>query len=398
MVQTEHIDQLEDKVYLRTLADKRALVSRISQLEELVERYKADIEGEVRVAFRNVEGLWHGFQSLQRHSTLNDDRLEGVVDATQSAKNDVASLEARLTLLEDIQMQLEDRIDGLERLASPRDRSTSVPRGVSSYTSASKALSEAFDSERRTSCTSRLIGSAFGHHAWTVHVSLLPKASQPFPFEQNTAAYERCVSRGLHRVITIFDKTRSTIVDTISREFEVMLKRRPWMPLVAKICNAQSLAGLPMLRQLPPVYIKEELYDYDFLRTNCATIAEDGRILDLYIAMVDDSFCWSELRRLPPFKAGLEACWEYDPMLDGPRTCDRDANSDDELNSVEPSAGDLVRTWSPTATRCKKRTGSSISRASSSGSIEGDSKRKRIQERQYAETSIERSDRIVEAV
>ena len=220
--------------------------------------------------------------------------------------------------------------------------------------------------------------------SWTVHVSLLPQASQPFPFEKDTLAYKRALSRGLHRIIAIPGPDSQSFTQKISSEFSPLLKGRCWMPLVAKICDAENLRGLPMLRQLPSSQLDESLYDLDFLKNNCATLDVNGNILDLYIAMREDTFSWAELLRSPPIIEGLEACWKYDTILDGSPRLDNEAQTakdplDDSLNTDEkPSAGDLIRTWSPPATRLK-RTASAISRtlsrSPSFGAADGESKR-----------------------
>jgi hypothetical protein len=104
----------------------------------------------------------------------------------------------------------------------------------------------------------------------------------------------------------------------------------------------------------------------------------NGNILDLYIAMRDDAFSWAELNRSPTIIGGLEACWKYDTILDGSSCLDesqtmKDPSDDSPNTDGKPSAGDLIRTWSPPATRLK-RNASAISRSPSFGSADGESK------------------------
>jgi hypothetical protein len=163
-----------------------------------------------------------------------------------------------------------------------------------------------------------------GSHAWTVHVSLLPRKSQPFPFEKDTAAYKRCLSRGLHQMLVVPDSDASSFQATVNKEFFEVLRGRPWEPLAAKLCDAEGLRGLPMLRPLPE-HLVGGGYSAEFLQQNCAVVDKNGKILDLYIAMSEDTISWSELKEATPFTPGLEASWTYDPYLDG--LCDTDGSN-----------------------------------------------------------------------
>jgi hypothetical protein len=187
----------------------------------------------------------------------------------------------------------------------------------------------------------------------------------------------------------------------ISQEFSSLLRGRSWMPLVAKICDARDLLGLPMLKPLPVGQVNEELYDLEFIKENCAVLDANGKVSDLYIAMCEDTFSWPELQKSQPFLEGLETCWTYDTILDGPRGEEEIPNCKEAFEEIlqkeeKLSAGDILRSWSPPATRLK-RTASAVSRTSSFGSTDGDSKRARIQ-RQCVGGAVESLGRRAEAV
>jgi hypothetical protein len=162
----------------------------------------------------------------------------------------------------------------------------------------------------------RVTSVGSGSYAWTVHISLLPTRTQPFPFEKDTAAYKRCLSRGLHQMIVVPDSDGYSFKKTIDRAFSVNLRGRQWEPLVAKLCDAEGLRGLPMLRPLPEHLVGSD-YNAEFLKHNCAVVDKKGKILDLYIAMSEGTISWAELKEVSPFIPGLEAAWAYDPYLDG---------------------------------------------------------------------------------
>lgn len=365
------IQRLEELLEQERDGVKQKLTTRLGELEEYVDKCKVEIESEVKTAYRGIEGLWHNIATLQRQARQHDDRIDALVDASQATQDDVETLKKRVIDVDDASMLLEERIDSL---TPPLDSIRPRPKQKNSPPSSTSMKIE------EMICGTRLVDNEVVSKSWTAHVSLLPQASQPFPFEKDTLAYKRALSRGLHRIIAIPGPDSQSFSQKISSEFAPLLKGRRWMPLVAKICDAETLRGLPMLRQLESAQLDEALHDLDFLKNNCATLDVNGNILDLYIAMRDDTFSWAELYRSPPNVEGLEACWKYDTILDGtPRLDDESqtANdpSDDSLNKDEKaSAGDLIRTWSPPATRLK-RTASAISRSPSFGSTDGESKR-----------------------
>ncbi|KAL5599023.1 hypothetical protein BROUX41_003659 [Berkeleyomyces rouxiae] len=151
--------------------------------------------------------------------------------------------------------------------------------------------------------------------SWTVHVSLLPNRFQPFPFEKDTRAYKRCLSRGLHRCVVVADHNAAAFNQAIIDAFGPLLCGRPWMPLQAKLCDVHDLQGLPMLRQLDPSY-QNMPYDLGFLRTHCAVLCPGGKLDSLYIAMKNDTLSWDFLRQCNVFMPGLDSSWEPDQYLD----------------------------------------------------------------------------------
>jgi hypothetical protein len=179
------------------------------------------------------------------------------------------------------------------------------------------------------------------------------------PFERNTNAYQRCLSRGLHQVVPIRGPSAEAFTVAVNKAFGSLLRDRPWMPLQAELCNAGQLQGLPMLRQLEPHLVDAE-YDAEFLRKNCAVCDANGMMESLYITMREPhALSWHAVRRAPVFTEGLEESWEYDPLLDND-PYDSDIAVDDDNR---PAAGDIVPAF-PSL----KRTASEMQRSSSFGS------------------------------
>jgi hypothetical protein len=142
--------------------------------------------------------------------------------------------------------------------------------------------------------------------------------------------------------------------------------------------------------------VNEDLYDSEFLKRRCATLDAAGNILDLYIAMCDTSFSWSELRDLPPFLNGLESCWEFDAVLDVlPEDSERaTAGVPEPVKDYQQVAGNLVGTWLPATTL--KRSSQRSLRTASFSSTEGVTKRSKLEQRRT--DFVERSERRAEIV
>ncbi|KAK4448768.1 hypothetical protein QBC34DRAFT_464572 [Podospora aff. communis PSN243] len=152
---------------------------------------------------------------------------------------------------------------------------------------------------------------------WIVHISLLPHGYMLTPFERNTNAYQRCLSRGLHQMVVIHGSSAESFVRAVERTFGTFLQGRPWEPLQAKLSSPKEpLCGLATLRHLPQ-RLKSQRYTADFLRENCAVCDRNGAMDSIYIAMKSHTLSWRTLRRSPVFMHGLEECWAYDPLLDG---------------------------------------------------------------------------------
>ncbi|KAF4635342.1 hypothetical protein G7Y89_g2763 [Cudoniella acicularis] len=390
------ITLLEEELDRERHGGRGGLVDRLGRLEELVEKIKGEHDAEFKAVYRGIGGLWHNVGALNKRLPYYDDRIEGLVD-------DIHRMDQRLIDVDDASMRVEERVDVLERSKArdetpiSRRRKASTPPSLRDVFTKTERRSQSFDDEggmspgsSMTDDTSHIqlfrekvasVGS--DPRAWTVHVSLLPTSSQPFPFEKDTAAYKRCLSRGLHQMIVIPDSDSHSFQTAVNHAFSKILLGRVWEPLVARICDAKNLRGLPMLRQLLGDLIGHD-YDVKFLRDNCAVVDETGKILDLYIAMSDDTLSWAELKDVTPFTEGLEGSWKYDQLLDGPcRETDGSKSRATGQDNMEkrPAAGDIVPTWSPSL---KRRASSSFG----SASTDGDGTRAKIR-RQMTSASVE---------
>ncbi|KAI1391286.1 uncharacterized protein F4822DRAFT_180447 [Hypoxylon trugodes] len=386
------------------------VVRRLGDLEEQVERNRDETSQEMKGCYRNVDRMWQSVAQLEKRQAGYDDRFLMFDERIDDHDDTLQRLSDRLIEFDEASMVLEERVEALEGQGSPHFALRDSKRGSTPGSEGSKNYSRAV---ARQSCppsshdhsithaTSTLVSDAGRgisqagpmkiNGAWTVHVSLLPTASQPFPFEKDTNAYKRCLSRGLHQMIAVRGTDGESFSKAVTKAFGSLLRGRNWVPLQARLCDAATLQGLPMLRPLDPTLVNAT-YDLDFLRKYCAVCCPNGKVESMYIAMLSDTLSWQFLRRSPCYLEGLEDCWAYDPLLD---PNDNFEDCDSEIDDRR-SAGEIVPPL-PSL----KRTASEISRTPtlSSASNEGnDSSRQKLPRTTCIQTAMELRRRGVEMV
>lgn len=358
-------------------------LKRLGQLEEQFEKSKDEIAHESRGLYRQISRVWQTVDQLAKREVVSNDRLAEHDGQITRHNAEIQRIGDRLMETDDAAIELEERVDRLEASSDDEDdvcrRGTDGvaqrPRSIESVEpEQSKPLSVSLDSSTSSAPLDRQNDGQPHDRTrgapWTVHVSLLPSSSQPFPFEKDTTAYKRCLSRGLHQMIAVPGTDSDSFVTTVSRAFGDLLKGRTWVPLQARLCDAQILQGLPMLRPLDASLIGEK-YDTDFLRTHCAVCGPNGRLDSLYIAMASDTISWHFLRRQPCYLEGLEESWTYDEYLDP------DDRFEDGEEKGRPSAGDILPTL-PTLKRAASEMSRTPSFSSGSGVLEPEGSRPKV--------------------
>ncbi|KAH7152979.1 hypothetical protein EDB81DRAFT_649026 [Dactylonectria macrodidyma] len=294
------------------------VVSRISDLEETVEKSKEDALSEIKGSYRNSYAAWQLVEQLQKRMKDLEELYQAQSQQIAKAGKEVEDLRNRQLELLDSDEILEERIEKLESsellLSPPQDPAPTN----SSFDILQLSTHTPSEQQRRLEPsfnTSRSPSSALSSRPWTVHISLMPSKEQPFPFEKDTTAYTRCLSRGLHRMVAVEGDDAQSFSEAVSRTFGSLLNGRSWMPLQAKLCDAERLQGLPMLRQLEP-RLANGPFDRNFIRQHCAVVDANGKLDSLYIAMQHDTLSWKFLKRSPKYLEGLESSWEHDVYLD----------------------------------------------------------------------------------
>lgn len=413
------LDKLKLRVQeLEELLDRErpgGMLRRLSQVEEHVDKAKEDFTGEIKETYRKITRVWQSVEQTERKLAMVDQRLE--VQASDLRRLDNLTLELR-----EAEEIIEEKMDELKNdpnrslsrgrrrnKSTSRTRHSGGSRQVLPIHAATPQAERPAEVDVEVSTAPGLAPSPGGvavgaapesvpasptSQSWTVHVSLLPTASSAFPFERNTNAYNRCLSRGMHRTVAVGGRDGESFARAVSKTFEKLLLGRPWTPLQAKLCDAQQLRGLPMIRPLDAALTTGRPFDAAFLRDHCAVLDARGEMDSLYIAMTHDTLTWPFLRSAPVYMEGLESSWLFDSRLDGP-SADHQHHLhqnqhavvfDDDLATPQqqpqqqqqqqrtgedgnPAAGDIAQAFP------LKRTASEISRASSfgSGSVSVDS-------------------------
>ncbi|EHL00381.1 hypothetical protein M7I_3663 [Glarea lozoyensis 74030] len=308
------------------------LVDRLSRLEELVDRNREEGASETKALYRGMEGIWHHIGLWNKRAPYYDDTIEGLVD-------DVHRMRNQLIEVDHASIRVEERVESLENsgaaipILSRRRRASTPPSVIDDVEQSIERRGRPSPRDRETSIYRDMNDEDPNVRSFRERVSSVgsdPEAWTPFPFEKDTAAYKRCLSRGLHQVIVIPDATSFSFRTAISDAFQHILHGRQWQPLVAQLCNAKNLRGLPMLRQLERHLVDMD-YNMEFLERNCAVVDDSGKILDLYIAMSEETLSWVELKDISPFKPGLEAA-----------VTSSTARQTHDSNDRRPAAGDLV--------------------------------------------------------
>ena len=372
----KRLQKLEDQLSSGHEDLLESVVSRINSVEDHLDKSREEFESQIKGAYRNVSISWQSISALERRSAQQDDSIRQLTTRLSHHDEQLDRLHAGQMELRDADIGLEERIENLHDMfdeeeevypARPRSRqqrrrSTSDtsrphlplgPLGVggavvegtrrplpvadpSPYEPARGGIF-AHDGCGALPTPKPLPASARSTGAWTVHISLLPHALVPMPFERNTNAYQRCLSRGLHQMVAVHGRDAESFTRAVEKAFGSFLKGRPWMPLQAKLCDAEQLQGLPMLRQLDS-HLIDSRYDHEFIAAHCAVCDNGGIIDSLYIAMRHDTISWHTLRHSPVFMDGLEDAWAYDALLDNDPFHGNMAIDDRE----RPAAGDII--------------------------------------------------------
>lgn len=342
------------------------VVTRLGNLEEMVDKAREEFHAEIKGSYRNISGAWQIIEQLQRQV----DTLEGIC-RTHSQQLDRAGKELddvrnrQLELL-DSDESLEERIEKLETaevLLSPplEDQSDAAttqhrpPPPSSALTAVDNLPTSPPDlTLDKAKPSQSLMETERASAAWTVHVSLLLSKDQRHPFDKDSTSYKRSLSRGMQRMVAVDAARGESFTMAVTRSFRHVLQGRPW-ELLQKAPDANPKCGI----QLQPFETRvPQGIDRTFLKQHCASLDAQGNMEAVYIAPSQGLLPWHQLRQLTVHIEGLESSWVFDPTLDCEATDVKRDSCISPYRQQGPASGGSMPTTNPL-----KRTVSDLTRS-----------------------------------
>jgi hypothetical protein len=315
--------------YMQVVEQMKQLRQEVIRLQALEQERKQEAfkdrmarEEQVRTS-RTVEARMYENMRLLKISM--DDRVEAVVDKTTEFSDQIKGMQERLTMLDDVSMELENRIDRVEHLGGlSRDvtPAASTPRARLSTPKAPPVpqlplLAQPQLQPQPQHTTAQLPFRIDKKYplSWSVRVIFVLRKSQKFAFDPDSTGYKRCASRKLQQNLEFPSQDSSCFANHIDTAFKGVLRGRPWMPLAGHR-PADEPFGRMALTLLPADLIHRDVWEFPFLEDHC--IAHDKMQGDvLYITLQYEDVTWNELRFLPAVTSVDDSCWNHDEELDG---------------------------------------------------------------------------------
>jgi hypothetical protein len=261
------------------------------------------------------------YQNMLHMKVQMDDKVEAVVDKTQEFNDQIKALQERLTMVDEVTMDLENRVDRVENSGSSSSREAtpgaSTPKPAPKMASPTPPVPSLplLLQPQHTFSQLPIRSDKKYPLSWSVRVIFVPRKSQRFAFDPDSNGYRRCASRKLQQNLDFPSQDSSCFANRIENAFKGVLRGRPWMPMIGHR-PADEPFGRMALQLLPQDLIVRDVWDYPFLEDHC--IAHDKMQGDvLYITLQLEDVTWNEIRFLPPALGADETCWKIDDELDG---------------------------------------------------------------------------------
>jgi hypothetical protein len=309
--------------YAHVVDEMKKLKQEVKRLETREQDWRQELfkermarEDLVRIS-RAVEARM--YENMQLLKISMDDRVEAVVDKTTEFSDQVKGMQERLTMLDDVSMELENRMDRLEQfggLSRSVTPATSTPKAHSSTPQAPPVPQLPLLMQTQHTFSQLPIRTDKKYPlSWSVRVIFVPRKMQKFAFDPDSNGYKRCASRKLQQNLDFPSQDSSCFANRIDTAFKGVFRSRPWMPLTGHR-PADEPFGRMALTLLPADLVHRDIWDYPFLEDHC--IAHDKMQGDvLYITLQYEDVTWNEIRFLPAATGIDDACWSHDEDLDG---------------------------------------------------------------------------------
>ena len=384
--ETQPLSTVSVNEYILVVEQMKQLKREVRRYENLEQELKQEILKE-RMAreehFRMYKALEARLYDNMRLLKISmDDRVEAVVDRTTECSDQIRVVQGRLTMVDEATMDLENRIDRVERPGQHSRDTTPQPRTSTPKATAISQLPLLMQPQHMLPIR---IDKKYPS-SWSVRVIFVPRKSQRFAFDPDSNGYRRCASRKLQQNLEFPSPDSPCFVGHIETVFRNVLRGRPWMPLTGHR-PADEPFGRMALTLLPPDLTHRDLWEYPFLEDHCITHDKmQGDIL--YIALQHEDMTWNDIRFLPPVHGIDESCWAHDEELDGTATY-KSLDSEIMYDCQDPPPTYSSRTHS-----VADRAPSKLDVLADSAAMMGPIERARIQSQMQSQSQSSRSSMV----
>ncbi|KAF9741953.1 hypothetical protein PMIN04_005431 [Paraphaeosphaeria minitans] len=305
------------------VAELNRLRDQVKKHEHLEHHLKQELFKE-RIAreehFRTYKGIEARMYANMQHLKVHmDDKVEAVVDKTQEFNDQMKAMQERLTLVDDVTMELENRMDRMELSTGTSREPTpgaATPKPLLSPQSVSPVPSLPLLMQSQSMLGQLPIRNDKKYPlSWSARVIFVPRKGQKFAYDPDSNGYKRCATRKLQQNMNLPSQDSSCFANCIETTFKGILRGRPWMPMTAHRPQDEPF-GRMALALLPADLTHRGVWDYPFLEDHC--IAHDKMQGDvLYITLQFEDVTWNEIRFLPAILGADDSCWKHDEELDG---------------------------------------------------------------------------------
>ena len=309
--------------YIQAIEQMKRLRQEVKRFENLEQVFRQELLKE-RLAreqlIRTNTAIQARMYENMRYLKLSmDDRVEAVMDRTTELDNQIKAQDQRLTIVDELSMELENRVDRVEQLSGMSRDVTPVGSTPKAHVSTpqAKPVPQLPLLMQTQSTLGELPFRTDKKYpsSWSARVIFVPRKSQGFAYDPDSKGYRRCASRNLQQNLDFSSQDSSCFAECVETAFKGLFRGRPWMPMTGHRPSDEPF-GRMVLTPLQPDLIHPIIWNYPFLEDHC--IAHDKMQGDvLYITLQYEDVTWNEIRFLPAVSGVDESCWKHDEELDG---------------------------------------------------------------------------------
>ncbi|KAF2114506.1 hypothetical protein BDV96DRAFT_99793 [Lophiotrema nucula] len=350
------LGQVSMEEYIQVVEEVKRLRSEVKKFENVEqdlkqELFKANMAREEN--YKVTKGIEQRlYENMHFLKVQMDDRVEAVVDRTTDFHDQFKAVQERLMLVDEVTMDLENRIDRLETGGGGSLSSREPTPGASTPkpTMTPKVppvpqIPLLLQTQHHHSFGQLPIRTDKKYPlSWNVKVFFVPRKSQRYAYDPDSNGYKRCATRKLQQSLDFPSQDSSCFANRIENAFKGVIRGRPWMPMAAHR-PADEPFGRMALSILPQDLTMRDVWDYPFLEDHC--IAHDKMLGDvLYITLQYEDVTWNEIKFLPSVLGSDDSCWNHDEELDGTakyKSLDSEIMAPSKLDVLADSASMLSR-------------------------------------------------------